>query len=241
MSITRRNALITIGGVATAWAMPSVLHASPELPPGVYLPSSDHLGHALMSSARFHPIPAGCPTDYIRPRTGPFTPLFFLPTEFTTVQRMTQLILGEPDTSETTQEVAEWIDLSVASAASVRNVAQHLNPLHRALAVAYFGSSRVTKLETADPEKICRDGFEWLAAASHSHGADRFLSLTQEQQIGVLDSMSGSEGNAGSRLFAFLKAEVVKGYYTSQAGLKELDFKGNAFYARSPGCDSRKI
>jgi hypothetical protein len=42
--------------------------------------------------------------------------------------------------------------------------------------------------------------------------------------------------NAGTRLFDFLKFEIIKGFYTSQVGLKELDYKGNAFYARSPGC-----
>jgi hypothetical protein len=32
----------------------------------------------------------------------------------------------------------------------------------------------------------------------------------------------------------------VRGFYTSQVGLKELDSKGNAFYARSLGCDNKK-
>jgi hypothetical protein len=40
----------------------------------------------------------------------------------------------------------------------------------------------------------------------------------------------------GTRFFALIKAEVIRGYYTSKAGLEELDFKGNAFYAVSPGC-----
>src|SRR5437016_14499853 len=48
-----------------------------ELPPGLYQPSSDHLSHALSSDARFHPIPPGSETDYVRPRSEPFGPRFF--------------------------------------------------------------------------------------------------------------------------------------------------------------------
>lgn len=244
--ITRRDALVTLGQAAAAFALPPIPTASPQLPPGVYLPSSDHLGHALMSSARFHPVPPGCPTDYTRPRTGPFQPLFFSPADFAVVRRITQLMLGEEGETSAAQEVAEWIDLQVASASGVRNAARQLEPLHHALAVAYFGSARVSRLETADPEKICQDGLNWLANAARSQGADQFLSSPEQQQIGIVDSVSDarpdrSTENAGTRFFTFMKAEVIKGYYTSQAGLKELDFKGNAFYARSPGCDSRKI
>lgn len=244
--ITRRDALVTLGQAAAAFALPPILNASPQLPPGVYLPSSDHLGHALMSSERFRPIPPGCPTDYIRPGAEPFRPLFFSPADFAVLRRITQLLLGEEGEPSSVQEVVEWIDLQAASAAGVRKAARELDPLHHALAVAYFGSARVSRLETADPEKICRDGLKWFADAARSQGADQFLSLPEQRQIGILEAVSDarpgrSSENAGTRFFTFLKAEVIKGYYTSQAGLKELDFKGNAFYARSPGCDSRKI
>ncbi len=136
------------------------------------------------------------------------------------------------------QEVAEWVDLRVASAAAVRDAANRIGLLYRVLAVAYLGSAQVTELETANPEKTCREGLEWL---SNSH---QFLFLAEEQQITILESISDRRSdeqneNAGTRLFTYLKAEVIRGYYTSQAGLKELDFKGNAFYARSPGCDSK--
>ena len=156
------------------------------------------------------------------------------------MRRITQLILGEADESPITQEVAEWIDLRVASAAGIREAAHGLDPLYRALAVAYFGSARVNELESAHPEQVCREGLEWLANTARSRGAQGFLPLGHDQQIAVLDSMSNSRNNPGARLFTLLKTEIVKGYYTSQTGLKELDFKGNAFYARSPGCDSRK-
>ena len=45
-----------------------------------------------------------------------------------------------------------------------------------------------------------------------------------------------SAANAGTRFYDLLKAESIRGFYTSRRGLKELDFKGNSFYAESPGC-----
>jgi hypothetical protein len=43
-------------------------------------------------------------------------------------------------------------------------------------------------------------------------------------------------GNEGTRFFTLIKAEVIRGYYTSKAGLEELNFRGNAFYPVPPGC-----
>ena len=65
----------------------------------------------------------------------------------------------------------------------------------------------------------------------------------EKAQIAVLESISDARSdkqteNAGTRFFTFLKSEIIRAYYTSQPGLKELDFKGNGFYARSPGCSS---
>jgi Gluconate 2-dehydrogenase subunit 3 len=112
------------------------------------------------------------------------------------------------------------------------------------LAVAYFGAAKVTHLETADPEEICREGLTWLSEATRARGADQFLSLPEQQQTAIIQAISDARldmqaENAGTRFFTLLKTETVRGYYTSQAGLKELDYKGNAFYARSPGCDSK--
>ncbi len=246
-NLSRRSWLVTIGQAAGYLTLSSSLAESeqvPQLPAGVYLPSTNHLGHALMSAGRFHTIPAGCPTDYIRPRTEAFVPQFFSAPEYAVVRRITQLLLGGNEDPSLTEEVTEWVDLRVASAAGVRESALGLDPLHRALTVAYLGSAQVNQLETLGCEKICREGLEWLASTAQSRRSDQFLSLDKEQQIAILKSISDERSdqhseNAGTRFFAFLKPEIVRGFYTSQAGLKELDFKGNAFYARSPGCDSK--
>jgi hypothetical protein len=201
---------------------------APALPPGVYQASSDHLSHALMNAGRYHPVAAGCPTEYVVARSGPYEPLFFSKAEFAVIRRLTELLLGvEPD------ETAEWIDLKVYSAAGVRAAAGRLEPLHRALAVAYYGAERVEKLATEDPAQICRAGLKWL-------GQREFMTLGTNEQVALLHAMSEERADKtetdGTRLFTFLKAEAIRGFYTSQAGLKEIDFKGNAFHARSPGC-----
>ncbi|MGH9440520.1 MAG: hypothetical protein ACRD22_22330, partial [Terriglobia bacterium] len=132
---TRRDWVVTISQAAVALTVPAGIYgdtAKPAtLPPGLYSPSTDDLGHALMSANRYHPIPPGCPTDYVRPRSEPLKPLFFSPAEFPAVLRLIHLMLGEvTDGSRVSQEVAEWLDLYLASAEPLREAEMHLDPLH---------------------------------------------------------------------------------------------------------------
>jgi hypothetical protein len=50
-----------------------------------------------------------------------------------------------------------------------------------------------------------------------------------------MELLTAAERDA-PEFFKLLKAEIIRGFYTSQAGLKEVDYKGNGFYAKSPGC-----
>src|SRR6185312_3268909 len=195
----------------------------------------------------FHPIAPDCPTDYVRPRAEAFKPLFFSASEFTTLRRLTGLMLGNDENGDQniTQEVAEWIDLRVWSAGGVREAALAVPPLYRDLAVAHWGSARVKQAEEWDPANICREGLAWVAGATNAQYSKRFRDLETEQQLALLHTVSDERAdkqlqNPGTRFFTFLKSETIRGFYTSQAGLKELDFKGNAFYARSPGCSSKR-
>ena len=235
-----------------------------DLPPGLYEPSNDHLSHALSSDARFHPVPAGSETDYVRPHSSPFQPEFLTPQEFQVVHRIVELIIGDgavlsgtaevpsadpvphagsavrPD--HVADEVAEWIDLRLSQVPAVREAAARLAPDHRALAAAYYGSGRAEKLEADDSQETCRDGLRWLEEQSQYRHQKSFLSLNQGQQLELLRVMSDdrsdkSQDNAGTRFFVWIKGETIRGYYTSRAGLKELDYRGNAFYAEPPGCE----
>jgi hypothetical protein len=246
---TRRNWLITIGqatvGLSVAGWPPCYSADAVALPPGVYLPSKDHLGHALMNAEHYHSIPPGCPTDYVRPADAASHPLFFSEPEFREVSRLVQLLLGDVSDESAPQEVARWVDLCASSATAVREALANLQPLLRTLATAYFGSpEEIRHQQGTDPSRVCREGLNWLQASAREQYAKDFLSLGEEQQVSLLRSISDevprqTAGSAGTRFFAYLKSETIRGYYTSRAGLQELDYKGNSYYARSPGCNSQ--
>jgi gluconate 2-dehydrogenase subunit 3-like protein len=238
-SQTRRNWIVSIGQTAIGTGLAGKLFAEESraetLPPGLYGPSSDHLSHALTSADSFHPIPADCPTDYLRPPNGDFQPRFFSASEFSVVRRLTELLVGEV-TPGLHQEIAEWIDLQVASSEGIRRAEHGLQTLHGSLAIAYYGSSRRLDANPKDLARVCRTGLGWLPAD--------FLSLEAARQLSLVESISDElrdpqSENPGTQLFDYLKAETIRGLYTSKAGLKELDYQGNAFYARSPGCGAK--
>jgi len=140
--------------------------------------------------------------------------------------------------ASTMVEICEWIDLEVYYSAAVREAALNLSPQHRAVAIAYYGEQEVTALETGDPQKIWKEGLEWISTESTRRWGKPFLEAPPASQAEMLKSSSdrAGEDDAGTRLFALLKNQVARGFYTSQRGLKELDYKGNAFYAECPGC-----
>jgi hypothetical protein len=258
--ITRRELLLRLGGTAVlmefrgvpvaAAVGPAEGQSGPEaaeaaqLPPGLYEPSEDHMTHALTADSRFHPIPTDSPTDFVPEPTGRFQPRFFSPAEFPVVRRLVALVLGESEegveAKATISEVSEWIDLEVFHAPGVREAALKLSPQHRAAAVAYYGEEEPVKaLETHEPQKVWREGLDWLSAESSHRWEKAFLDTPEASQIELLRSLNehAEAQNAGTRLFVLLKSQVANGFYPSQRGLKELDYKGNAFYAECPGCN----
>ena len=129
------------------------------------------------------------------------------------------------------------------SSAGIRQAALSLDPLHRALLTAYHGAGAVHDLETFDAQKVCRQGLAWLTEQSRSRGNADFLQLGENEQKQILTLVRDERSDEhiehpGTRFFKLMKSEVIRGFYTSRVGLAELDFKGNAFYARSPGCKS---
>ena len=226
------------------------------LPPGLYAPSSDHLSHALSSDRLFHPAPPGSETDYAQPLPEPFKPRFFSEGEFQTVWRIVQVMLDEEaemasapasagdDHENVSLVVAAWIDLRVSSAAAVQAAARSLPPDHRSLAVAHYGPEAVHHLESADLQTVSREGLCWLEDESQRQYRGPFSTLGKTEQVALLQLVSDDRAdrveNPGTRWFSLVKSEVIRGFYTSRTGLKELDYKGSSFYAEFPDCDAHR-
>jgi len=147
----------------------------------------------------------------------PPAPLFFDAAEYRQLQDLIARMLGEETGTPPGPEVTAWIDLIVHDAAEIRALAQSLSPEHRALAVGFYGEATVRELESLDVQEMCRAGLARLRA-------DPSVPLEARE----------SQGDA---FVGWLKKRAIEGFYTSQEGLKELDYRGNSFYGVSPGCD----
>lgn len=144
------------------------------------------------------------------PRAANYTPQFFSQHEYAALERVADLIIpsdGTPGAKEA--GVAEFIDFMAAHDESIQY-----------------------------PFRL---GLTWLDAEAERLDGSRFLGLAPEKQTGMLERLAYRKqfrpGEEDGRAFFKLAREyTVMGYYTSRAGLKELDFPGLRFYAESPGC-----
>ena len=207
-----------------------------DLPPGLYLPSADALVHALKGAHKQLAPPLGTETDYVQPSAIPFQPRFFSGEEFAIISRLAKIILGEVDPAALSQ-ATQWIDLWLYSAADVREAARQLDPLHRVLAVSYYGESAVHDLETADPQAVAREGISSLRKRSDEKYGRGFLELDSQEQMNVISSVRTSEPESVVRkFFELIRSEAIRGYFTSAEGISELNYKGNSYLPYCPGC-----
>ena len=218
---TRRQWLMQVGGGAVLAGWSGIDLAAAELPPGLYEPSRDHLGHALAG----HPMVTGGETELVQVRTATFEPAFFQPRQYRAIVQLVSVILGEKPEAAIVQEIAEWIDLTLTESAAVRAAARALSPPNRTLAVHHYGAESVRKLEEFDPQTIVREGLEWMDKNP----------LKQAEFNEILAGTKTGHPIAG--FFSYLKERVADGFYTSRGGLDELGYRGNAFYASPPGCE----
>jgi hypothetical protein len=142
-----------------------------------------------------------------------YTPQFFSPNEYRTVDVLADLILpATEDSSHQPQPgakdagVAEFIDFMV-----------------------YSDSSLQTQF---------RDGLTWLDKASKPAG---FAALSAEQQNALLERLAykakhRESEKVGQQFFLLFRRYTVMGFYTSRVGLESLDYPGLKFYGASPGC-----
>lgn len=154
--------------------------------------------------------------------------------------RLVEVLLGSVDARALSETIA-WLDLRLQSDDGIRHAARTLDPSHRALAVAHYGEARVVELETVDAQAIVRTGLKLLEQQSRERFGHEFLGLAATAQTDLVQEISRTplESPLG-RCYLFLRREAIRGYFTSQAGLRELDYKGNAVYGVCPGCESRR-
>jgi len=249
--LTRRQWLLILGGLATVVGFSGVIPElaaaligargpqATALPSGLYHPSHDHLFHALGNLGSIHSMPPGSETEPVQPNSSPFHPQFFSDEEFKVVTRILEILLGKVDGGALSQ-AGQWLDLYLYSAPAVREAALQLDALHRALAVAYYGETAVRELETADPQDLVRSGLKALQEHSAERYGRGFLALDEVQQAKIIATISSAGPNRPTRkFFEVMRAQAVRGYYTTADGLKELDYKGNWYYASCPGCKQK--
>lgn len=139
-----------------------------------------------------------------------YRPLFFTASEYALIERLTDIIIPADDTPGARDAgVAEFIDLMVSR----------------------------------DPalQRNFRKGMTWLNTHSQKTSGKIFLNLNPDQQSALLESLAYKNkflpgGERGRRFFVLVREYTVMGFYTSEIGLKELDFPGLKFYAESPSC-----
>jgi len=145
----------------------------------------------------------------IRPAT--YQPLFFTASEYAMLERLTDIIIPADDTPGASEAgVSEFIDLMVSRDSSLQ------------------------------PE--LRSGLAWLDAHSEKMSQKPFLKLASGQQSALLEFLAYKkkfrpDEERGRKFFDLVREYTVMGFYTSEIGLKELDYPGlQLFYAESPSC-----
>ena len=247
--LTRRQWLLILGGATvvgfsglvpelTAAFSDTEEHQAATLPPGLYYASNEHLFQALHGLANMHNIAPDSETEYVS-KSLAFHQQFFSDEEFKVVTRILEILLGKVDGGALSQ-AGQWLDLYLYSAPAVREAALQLDALHRALAVAYYGETAVRELETADPQDLVRSGLKALQEHSAERYGCGFLALDEVQQAKLIATISSAGPNRPTRkFFEVMRAQAVRGYYTTADGLKEIDYKGNWYYASCPGCKQK--
>jgi len=144
-------------------------------------------------------------------RAAAYQPSYFSPSEYHTIDVLTGLIIPRDETPGAREAgVSEFIDF-----------------------LAAHGEEQI--------RQPMRDGLQWLdATAQRSYGAS-FAAVAPQQQIEILQKAAYGKGGAagddeGRRFFRLIRRYTVMGYYTSRAGLAELDYPGLKFYTESPAC-----
>ena len=143
-------------------------------------------------------------------RPARYQPLSFSGADYALVERLSEIIIPSDETPGALEAgVSEFIDLMAS--------------------------------RDADLQIRLRTGLTCLNARSKAQHGKPFTQLAAEEQTAVLDPLAykakfGAGEKTGQEFFNTIREYTVMGFYTSEIGLKELDFPGFKFYAESPAC-----
>jgi gluconate 2-dehydrogenase gamma chain len=144
---------------------------------------------------------------------GGYTPKFFPPQQYKTLQALCQAIIPPDDKSGGAIEAGapEFIDLLTS--------------------------------ENLDYQLKLGGGLMWLDAACNDRYEKIFLDSTPKQQKEILDLIAYRKNaekdpslSQGVEFFSFLRGMTVDGFFTSEIGIKYLGYIGNKYVKEFPGC-----
>lgn len=150
-------------------------------------------------------------TERPRPRPDHYTPQFFTAHEYATLEKLTDMILpsnGSPGAADA--GVSEFVDFMVWSDPSI--------------------------------QYKFRYGLTWLDAQADRLYGRQFIKLEPDQQQEILDYLAYKQKfrageEEGRDFFKLVRDYTMMGFYTSKAGLQELDYPGlQVFYTSTPKC-----
>ncbi|HKS95815.1 MAG TPA: gluconate 2-dehydrogenase subunit 3 family protein [Terriglobia bacterium] len=147
----------------------------------------------------------------------PYSPQFFKPDEFQTVEALTEMVIPTDDQPGAKEaRVADYIDFVVFAAAEFRPSLQ----------------------------REWTEGLAWLAKESQRRHHAPFREISVSDRERLLTDMSLPErdrsadaSHPGYKFYRLVKGMTVEGFYTSRVGLIDvLGYQGLTFLSEFPGC-----
>ena len=89
-------------------------------------------------------------------------------------------------------------------------------------------------------KRIYTTGLSWLDDAARQRGAADFLSASPAQQTAAPRSASHTDATRrpsstpGIRFFTWVRRMTVDAFYTSEIGIRDIDYRGNTALAAYP-------
>lgn len=140
---------------------------------------------------------------------GPYKPIAFTQHEYRTLERLTDLIIpienGAP--GALAAGAPGWIDVLAGA--------------------------------NDELKAIYTNGFAWLDAAMTTRGASDFVSASPAAQTALLDAIAYRRNETpelapGIEFFRWVRRMTVDAFYTSEIGIKDIDYRGNTALAAYP-------